>query len=385
MAADDHDDDARWMARALELAAQAEGRTRPNPLVGCVIVRQGEVLAEGYHRRAGERHAETAALSQLEPGQARGATVYVNLEPCSHYGRTPPCSAALVEHDVARVVVAMIDPDPRVSGRGVNQLRDAGIVVDVGLLEEEARALNAPFIKRICCGLPWVVGKWAMSLDGKIATRSGRSSWISGELARQRVHGLRDRLDAILVGSGTLRLDDPRLTCRIEGGRDPVRVVLDASMSCAPASRVVREAGHSDAPTWVVTSTEAAAAHRAQVASWDGVELIALEAAADGRFDIEEVLRALAARDIMSVLVEGGAELLGSLRDEELLDEVWCFVAPKILGGAGAPTPMSGQGVSEVERGLALSSPSIETLGDDVLIHGRVVPERRRHTASTGD
>ncbi|TXD36872.1 bifunctional diaminohydroxyphosphoribosylaminopyrimidine deaminase/5-amino-6-(5-phosphoribosylamino)uracil reductase RibD [Lujinxingia vulgaris] len=374
--------DGEYMAQAIELARRAEGRTRPNPMVGCVIVRDGEVIGRGYHVRAGEDHAEIAAIKDAG-GDVEGAELFVNLEPCSHFNRTPPCSDAIIRHKIARVVVGTIDPNPKVSGRGVRRLRDAGIEVVEGVLDAESRALNAPFFKHITTGMPWTVAKWAMTLDGKIASSTGDSRWITDEPARERVHQLRDRLDAILIGSGTLLADNPRLTCRIEGGRDPVRFVLDTSLRSTP-DLAIYNLDDSDAPTMVLCADDADPTRAEALMARPNVEVIHVARDASGGLDLEHVLRTIASRDLLSVLVEGGATLHGALFDRGLVDYAYAFVAPKVVGGGG-PSPLGGRGFELMNDAVTLSAPALERLGDDLLLHGEVPAERRAQLPSIFD
>ncbi len=354
------------MAEALRLARQALGRTRPNPMVGCVVVRDGEVLARGYHHRAGEAHGEVDALRKLSPGDARGADLYVNLEPCCTHGRTPPCTQAVIDAGIARVFIGTEDTNPRVRGAGIAALRAAGVEVVTGVLQEESRALNLPYFRTMEVGLPWVAAKWAMSLDGKIATRGGDSAWISNERSRERVHRLRDEYDAVLVGAGTLRADDPRLTCRIEGGRNPLRVVLDARLEVGLDARVFEHPG-----TIVVAGPsvdDAAIARRvdagAQVVQVDQQE-------GNGRLDLEQLMRTLVREhQVMSVLVEGGGRVVGAMFDAGLVLRVYAFVAPVLIGGADAPSPVAGLGRSSMDLAERLRNPRIEEIGGDVLIVG---------------
>lgn len=355
--------DEELMRAAIELAAIAEGHTRPNPLVGCVIARDAEVLARGYHTRAGEPHAEVAALRQLAPGAARGADLYVNLEPCCTHGRTPPCTDAIIEAGIARVFVGTVDTNPRHQGAGIAALQAAGIEVVTGICERESRALNAPYFSTMERRRPLVAAKWAMSLDGKIATRSGHSAWITGEPSREYVHRLRARYDAIMVGSGTVIADDPRLTCRLPGGRDPVRVVLDARLESNPAARVF------DIPGTVV-------AHGAGLDFTPfgarGARPLVVDTSDDGRLDLAEVLRRLLDFQVMSVLVEGGGTLLGSMFDAHLVDRVYAFVAPVVIGGRDAVTAVAGVGAAQIAESLRLDDVRIERFGDDVLVLGEV-------------
>lgn len=370
----------RLMAEALAEAKKAEGRTRPNPLVGCVLVRDGEIVARGYHARAGEAHGEVAALRALE-GSAEGCEAYVNLEPCCHHGRTPPCTEALINAGIRRVYVGTLDPFPEVSGKGIDALRRAGVEVISGVLEDESRRLNQPYFKRITTGLPWVAVKYAMTLDGKIASSTGDSAWISSPASRRRVHQLRDTHDAIMVGTGTLVRDNPRLTCRIDGGRDPVRVVLDARLS-APLDATVFDPQLSEEKTIVVVGP-GASAERRQILVERGVELLETPVDAYGRLDLRHMLRGLAERELPSVFVEGGSRLLGSLFDARLVDRVYAFVAPKIIGGENAPSAVAGRGLQEMKEALELDRLAIEVIGErDVLIAGDV-PEGFRADIET--
>lgn len=361
------------MRRALELAVRSEGRTHPNPMVGCVIVDgEGQVVAEGYHREAGLAHAEVEALKVLGADvDASRCTLYVNLEPCSHFNRTPPCTEAIYKSGVGRVVVGTIDPNPKVSGSGLDFLRKAGVDVVSGVLEDECRALNRAFFTYITEGRPLVVAKYAMTLDGKIATSSGDSRWISNEESRRRVHELRGRTDAILVGSGTLRSDDPRLSCRIEGGRDPIRVLIDRTLESVGQSRAVRQNEH-EVKVVVFASDEASPERRAELEAFESV--VVHTAAFDSRgIVLAEMLGILAdVHEITSLMVEGGGRLLGSFFDHGLIDRVYAFVAPTLVGGDAAPGPVLGAGVAQMDLARRLSNVQIERFGDNVLFIGDV-------------
>jgi len=371
------------MRRAMKEARRAEGDASPNPLVGCVIAEGGTVRSTGYHRGPGRAHAEISALESLE-GPAGGLDVYVNLEPCCHYGRTPPCTDALLEGEVGRVFVAMEDPDPRVDGDGIRQLREGGIEVRLGLLEEEARRLNRGHVRRMEGDRPWVAVKYAMTLDGKIAARTGDSAWITGERSRRRVHELRDRYDAILVGTGTLRSDDPRLTSRIPGGRNPTRVVLDADLSGSLDSNVYQE-DEGDAETWVVVGVDTGRSRRKEETIRSrGIELLEVETDRDGRIDLGRLLEELAERGVLRLFVEGGGTVVGSLFDGEWIDELFAFVAPKLVGGGSAPGPNEGRGLSEVRRAVTFSEREVEHLGGDLLVHGFLEYEGTGRSATDG-
>ena len=361
------------MRRALALARQAEGAVEPNPMVGCVIVRDDTVLGEGFHEQFGGPHAEVHALANAGAADLRGATVYVTLEPCSHFGKTPPCADALISAGVQRVVVAMEDPFPKVSGQGIQRLRDAGIAVEVGALREDAESVNAPYLMRVRRGRPWVIAKWAMTLDGKIATSSGHSQWISNTASRQRVHQLRQRVDAIIVGSQTALDDDPQLTARPEQSRvnprRPLRVVCDRRLRLPLESKLVTSANRD--PVLVVAS-QAADAMKATALEQAGCELLTLDA--EPETFLSGMLAALGARDCTNVLVEGGGALLGSFLEHRLIDEVWAFVAPKLVGGAEAKGPLGGQGIERMDQALALQDVQWEELDGDLFVRGRVSP-----------
>jgi diaminohydroxyphosphoribosylaminopyrimidine deaminase/5-amino-6-(5-phosphoribosylamino)uracil reductase len=327
-------DDLPHMRAALSLARRGLGSTWPNPSVGCVIVREGRVVGRGWTQPGGRPHAETEALAHAGEA-ARGATAYVTLEPCSHWGRTPPCCDALIAAGVSRVVVAAGDPDPRVDGRGLRRLREAGITVEQGMLEAEARAVIAGFVRRITLGLPLVTLKLATSLDGRIATAGGESRWITGGAARRAAHGLRASHDAVLVGSGTVLADDPDLSCRIPGmARVPIaRVVADTRLRTPLGARLVRTARA--VPTWIATRTGQAPAALAPFLE-AGVEVLPVRAK-EGGLDLAALLGALAQRGVTRVLAEGGAGIAAGLLRAGLVDRVAWFHAPGVMGGDGLP------------------------------------------------
>ncbi len=353
--------DIDWMQRALELARQGRGWVEPNPLVGAVVVRDGKMVGEGWHRKYGEAHAEVNALAAAGEA-ARDATLYVTLEPCCHVGKTPPCTDAIIAAGIAKVVAALADPFPQVAGGGFARLRDTGIAVEVGVLEREARELNAPYLTLLSRQRPYVHAKWAMTLDGKIATRSGESKWISGEESRRRVHELRGLMDAIIVGANTVRQDDPLLTARPPGPRTPLRVVLSNDGKLPSDCELLRTARQ--APVLVAGS-------RISATQRQNLEAQACEALAIG--DMAALLSEFGQRRFTNVLVEGGAAVLGSFRDAGLIDEVHVFIAPKLAGGARALSPFGGTGAEAIADGLKLASWNCERSGDDWYIHGRVV------------
>ena len=361
---DDHD--AHLMAVALRLAGRGLGQTWPNPAVGCVVVRDRRVVGRGWTQPGGRPHAEVEALKRAG-GQALGATAYISLEPCAHYGRTPPCTMALLHAGIRRAVIAARDPDPRVDGRGIEQLRQAGVEVTVDVRRAEAEALNAGFFRRVRDGRPLVTLKLASSLDGRIATRTGQSQWITGEEARARGHWLRATHDAILIGSATALADDPALTCRLPGleRRSPVRVVLDGRLRLAPTSSLARSAR--DVPVWLLTRRPAARTP-ARTLTGLGVEVIEAGTGPDGRLDLGEVLGVLAARGITRVLVEGGARLAAALLRGRLVDRVVWFQAPLIIGGDGLPA-VAELGVDALAEAIALARVQSAPMAGDTVHH----------------
>ena len=352
------------MAVALRLAERGLGAVWPNPAVGCVLVRGGRIVGRGWTQPGGRPHGEVEALRRAG-GAALGATAYVSLEPCAHYGRTPPCTMALLQAGVRRVVAATVDPDPRVNGRGIEQLRQAGVEVAVGVRREEAEALNAGFILRVREGRPLVTLKLATSLDGRIATRSGASQWITGEPARARSHLLRARHDAIMIGSGTALADDPSLTCRLPGleGRSPVRVVLDRRLRLAPSSKLASTAR--EIPTWLFAAAEVPGRRRDALRSL-GVEVQEMPVAENHQLDLHEVLAALAARGITRVLVEGGAALATSLLRAGLVDRLAWFRGPLLIGGDGRAA-LGALGVETIADALTARPAGGALLAQDVL------------------
>lgn len=356
--------DEIFMREALRIARNAEGRTSPNPLVGAVVVREGKIIAEGWHRQAGTPHAEVHALN-MAGDLAKGATLYVTLEPCSHYGRTPPCANRIVESGISKVVVAMTDPNPKVAGRGIEILKSAGIEVEVGILEDEARQLNEIFLKWITKKLPFVTMKFACSLDGKIATAAGQSQWISCEESRKFVHRLRDKFDAIMVGIGTVLADNPSLTTRLVEGKNPVRIVADSQARTPLDSKLLCDG---QAKT-IIAVTEKAPHEKISRLEELGAEIIF---AGTERVDLKILLEELARREITSVLVEGGGTLNYALLEAGLVDKVFAVIAPKILGGKSALTAVEGEGFKKLSDAVLLKNISVEKLGDDILISGCV-------------
>jgi diaminohydroxyphosphoribosylaminopyrimidine deaminase/5-amino-6-(5-phosphoribosylamino)uracil reductase len=356
-----------FMARALTLAAKARGRTSPNPLVGAVMVKDGRIIGEGYHRGAGEPHAEIEALR--EAGQeARGATLYINLEPCCHWGCTAPCTKALIQAGLGEVYMAMLDPNPLVNGQGRAELESAGVRTHVGLMAGEAERLNQAFANYITTGLPFVTAKYAMTLDGKIASHTGDARWVTGEQARRRVHELRDESDAVMVGVDTVLADDPLLTTRLNKDdlRHPLRVVVDSRGRMPLSARILRE----DTPgQTLIATTDQIPPERVVKLQEQSAEVLQLPSR-NGRVALFPLMEALARREMMTVLVEGGGTLLAGLLEQGLVDRVLAFIAPKVLGGKDAPSPVEGMGRERMAEATELTDIEVERIGDDVLISG---------------
>lgn len=346
------------MRLCLRVASKGKGFVSPNPLVGAVVVKEGRILGKGYHPAYGAPHAEVFALQEAGE-EARGATLYVNLEPCAHYGKTPPCTKAIIKAGIKEVVIGMSDPNPLVRGKGIKELQEAGIDVKIGVLEEEARRLNETYIKFITEGIPFVTLKMAQSLDGKIATKSGESRWITGEKARQFVHRLRREYDAVLVGAGTVLADNPSL--RVYGkGRDPMRIVLDGKGRVSPSAKVFQTGVRrfvfttsSASPSWVKELQDR------------GVEVIISKGK---KVDIEGMLKELGKRGIASLLVEGGGETAASFLEAGVVDKLLFFIAPIIIGGREAKTSVEGEGCQNLSEAIKLNYSRIRKIGEDILI-----------------
>lgn len=354
--------DAQAMKLALRLARRGEGQTSPNPMVGAVVTWRGEVVGTGWHRAAGTPHAETIALDEAGP-RARGATLYVTLEPCVHHARTPPCVDCLLTAGVARVVVATVDPDPRVSGRGISALEAAGVDAEVGMLETEARSLNAAYFVHRLLGRPFVTYKAAVSLDGRIAASDGSSRWITGPEARRDVHRLRARSDAICVGIGTMLADDPSLTVRgVRRHRPPRRIVVDSAARTPPGARILS----GEAPTMVVT-TQAAPEARVRDLESAGAEVIRV-GSRGGMVSVPDMLERLAGRGVVSMLLEGGATLAGAFAESGLIDRYVWYVAPKLIGGPHSTPALQGWAAPTIEQAWGLHFESVRRIGQDVRI-----------------
>lgn len=362
-------DDSVYMKRTLELAAKGSGSTSPNPLVGAVIVKAGKVIGEGWHKRAGESHAEVNAIMNSSE-DVEGSTIYVNLEPCSHFGRTPPCAAELVKRRFKRVVVAMEDPNPLVAGRGIKLLRDSGIQVDTGVNRLEALKLNDIFIKYITKRTPFVLLKSAMTLDGKTAAKSGDSKWISGESSREYAHHLRKRYSSILVGLNTVIKDNPELTTRLVGvaARNPVRIVVDSKGSIPVDAKVlITDANRRS----IIVSTADMPEEKQEYLKNKGADIIITDKKA-GRVDLRQLVEELGKMGIDSLMVEGGGTVAAAFLEEGLVDKVAIFIAPILIGGKTSPTPVMGAGVEFIRDGYSLKHKSVTEFGQDLLIEGYI-------------
>lgn len=359
--------DEKYMRLAMQLAGNAIGRTSPNPLVGAVIVKDNRVVGCGWHRKAGTPHAEVHALNQA--GElAQGADVYVTLEPCDHYGKTPPCAKALVEAKVKNVYGGLLDVNPKVAGKGFKILEDAGIHVEYGFLQDELRKQNEVFFKWIEHKKPFVVLKAAMTLDGKIATATGQSKWITNETSRAYGYKLRDIYDGIMVGINTVIEDNPMLTARVDGGKNPIRIVVDSSLKIDINANLVQD---KSAKT-IVATTDKADKDKILKLQAQNVDVIVVDKDENDKVDIEKLLNILGQQNICSILVEGGATLSGSFVAKKLVDKVYFFIAPKIIGGKEAKTPVAGTGILNLQEALTLKDIQIEKLEEDILIIGRV-------------
>jgi diaminohydroxyphosphoribosylaminopyrimidine deaminase / 5-amino-6-(5-phosphoribosylamino)uracil reductase len=358
--------DEKYMRMALRLAEKAKGRTSPNPMVGAVVVKGGKVVSRGFHRKAGEPHAEAMALTKAGKA-AHGATLYVTLEPCSHSGkRTPPCTPLVIQSGVKRIVVAMIDPNPRVSGNGIQSLQKAGIDVVTGVLEAEARKMNEAFIKHITTGMPFVLLKIAQTLDGKIATASGESKWITGEKAREAGRRLRDVHDAILVGINTVLTDDPALTTRIPEGRDPIRVIVDSRLRIPLHARVLTQ--QSSTKTIIATLASAPQNKMKRLRN-AGAEVLAVKSA-QGRVDLRDLMRKLGKMGIMSVLIEGGAEINASALKSGIVDKAVIFIAPLLMTGKDSLCSIGGASPRQLGHAVKLTNVTSRFVGQDLMIIG---------------
>ncbi|MEN6564751.1 MAG: bifunctional diaminohydroxyphosphoribosylaminopyrimidine deaminase/5-amino-6-(5-phosphoribosylamino)uracil reductase RibD [Veillonellales bacterium] len=354
--------DEFYMRQALHIAQNALGRTSPNPMVGAVVVKNGEIVGYGWHKRAGTPHAEIHALKQA--GElAAGATLYVTLEPCCHHGRTGPCTEAVIHAGIKKVVIAMTDPNPLVAGCGLAKLREAGIEVIEGVLANEAAQMNEVFIKWIATKMPFGVLKTAMTLDGKIATSTGDSQWITGPAARQRGHQFRSQYDGIVVGIGTVLADNPSLTARIPNGRNPIRIIVDTMARTPLTAKVVAD---QLAPT-IIAVSPLAPAERVSALKNKGIEILTIPPDNSG-LDLQSLFLKLGEKEITSILIEGGARINASALEANIVDKIHCFIAPKIIGGKTAPGPVGGQGIANLSAAVLLENSTMEYVGEDILI-----------------
>lgn len=359
--------DERYMERALKLAEKGAGFTSPNPLVGAVIVKEDRIIGQGYHQVFGGPHAEINAFEDATE-DVRGATMYVTLEPCSHHGKTPPCVDAIIRNGIRRVVIGMVDPNPLVAGKGVGILREKGIDVITGVLEEKCKAQNEIFIKYITTKGPFCIFKSAMTLDGKISTATGDSKWVSGKQSREYVHRLRNRVSAILVGVGTVIADDPMLTTRLEGVKtsNPVRIIVDTRGRIPMESKIVNTSG--EVPT-ILATTELASADALVALEAKGIDIMVVPVK-EGRVDIAHVVARLGEMGIDSILVEGGGAIGYSFLEERLIDKVLFFIAPKLVGGDDSKSPLGGRGIQLMKDAVELSDVKTSPIGEDILVSG---------------
>lgn len=356
-----------YMKKALALATRGIGRTSPNPAVGAVIVKNGRILATDYHRKAGEPHAEVLALSKAGK-HAMGATLYVNLEPCCHIDKkTPPCTASIIRAGIKKVVVSMLDPNPKVSGKGIKQLNKAGIETEIGVMGREAAKLNEPFIKFITAKKPFIVLKIAQSLDGKIATSKGESKWITGEKARNYVQRLRNEMDAVLVGIGTLKKDDPSLDCRLKGGRDPYRIIVDSKLRIPLGAKVLK---YNDGKTLIATTQKAKAGKINSIKKM-GHQVIVTKSS-NKQVDLRNLMKALVGMGITSIMIEGGSSIAASALSSNIVDKVMFFTAPKIIGGHDAVTSVGGGSPVSLNNAVKIVDLKARRFGDDILLEGYV-------------
>lgn len=363
--------DKQYMLRAIELAAKGGGWTNPNPNVGAVIVKDGRIIGEGYHERCGQLHAERNAFANLTE-DASGATIYVTLEPCCHYGKTPPCTEAIIEHNIARVVIGSRDPNPLVAGKGAKLLREKGIVVEEDFMREECDKLNAIFFHHITTGKPYVAMKYAMTLDGKIATRTGASKWITGDKAREHVHTKRSRYAAILAGIGTVLADDPMLNARIDNAHQPVRVIVDTSLRIPMDSNIVKSAGEYK----TIVACKSLEQSNKQIEKKNQLEELGITVVelplVDGHVSLKSLMEYLASQGLDSVYIEGGGQIHESALKEGIVNHVYAYVAPKIFGGSEAKTPVEGVGVSVPDECAKLILADTSVLGEDILLEYEV-------------
>lgn len=365
--------DEKYMAMAIRMARRAEGLTNPNPLVGALIVRNGKVIGKGYHKRCGQPHAEIEALKSLK-GKAGPATMYITLEPCDHFGRTPPCTDAIINSGIKRVVIGMTDPNPVNNGKGIKKLNRYGIKTTVGVLEKDARRLNRPYLKFITSRMPYVTVKVAESIDGKIATKTGDSKWITAGDSRAYVHRIRGRVDAVMVGLNTVIKDDPSLLSKISAGKQPIRIIADTFLRTPAAAKVLSNSGRFPV---IIATTKSKRAARQRALERAGAKIMVVNKK-DGRIYLKDLLKRLGAMNIMHLLVEGGGELTAGLVEERLVDRFLFFIAPRIIGGRDAITPVEGRGARKISDALRLGELKIRKFKCDILIESEVNPVRER-------
>jgi len=356
-----------FMRHAMNLAARARGMTSPNPLVGALVVKGGRVIAAGFHQKAGEPHAEVIALDKAGK-EAKGSVLYVTLEPCTHFGKTPPCVDRIIASGIKEVVVGMVDPNPLNNGKGLNILRSRGIKVTSGVLEEELKKINAPFIKYITRGLPYVTVKTAQSLDGKIACAGGDSKWISSDRSRALAHRLRARYDAVMVGVNTVLRDNPKLDAWFSK-KQPAKVIIDSRLSVHPEAHIFSSGG---GQAIIVTLSSAPGQETSNRAALSAKAMILQVKEKSGQINLKDALKRLARMGIINILVEGGGTLNGSLFDEGLVDKVMFFISPKIIGGKEAASPVMGKGISHMDKVIKLKEVSLKRIGEDFLVEGYI-------------
>ena len=358
------------MKLALELAKKGIGKVHPNPMVGAVIVKDGKILGQGYHKKCGEGHAEVNAFKDAEEKNenVEGAEMYVTLEPCSHFGKTPPCADKIIEKKISKVFIGTLDPNPLVAGRGVKKLKDAGIYVEYGILESECYKLNEVFMKYIVKKEPFVVMKTGMSLDGKIATYSGESKWITEERSREDVHNLRNELTGIMVGINTVLKDNPQLTCRVNGGRNPIRIIVDSTLKIPIDCKIVNTAKEVET---IIATTDKANLDKINSLEDKGVKIIVVPSK-NGKVNLKELMIALGNLKIDSILLEGGGTLNFSALEEGIVDKVKIYIAPKIIGGKDSKTPIEGKGIDNLKDAFKITNLSVSTIGEDILVEGYV-------------
>jgi len=363
-------DEQRYMRMALDLAEKGKGKVSPNPLVGAVIVKGDRVVGTGYHARYGDSHAEIKALHEAG-SEARGATLFINLEPCCHHGKTPPCVDQIVQAGISRVVISVKDPNPLVNGKSIDTLKGKGIEVKIGVMEKTAHRLNEYFFKYITTGIPFIILKSAMSLDGKVATKTGESKWVTGERSREYVHQLRNEIDATLVGIETILRDNPRLTTRLkEGeGRDAIRIVIDSLLRIPIHARIFTQ--ESKADNIIVTTTNAPM-DRIKRLEENGAKVLFVEPKGRNRVDLQAMTRELGKLRITSLLIEGGPGINASAVQEGIVDKVIMFIAPRVIGGKSAPSAIQGEGVARMEEAVKIYSIKTRRIGDDLMIEGYI-------------